>query len=221
MAWKAGLCVVCMLLVVVARASAAEPYRFGPLGARLTREDLAAIASATGVEPWAILGWYSQVLPEVRYVDAFLPATASTEKLRSGSVAHLQCKPVSDEATCLGWTKQPALGAYVQVLVGSGSLRAEHVVRSPSERPIRVTGRFSAADLLGLVTYIRSGPRSVFPDGGVGMAVSVDLPIQDIEEQPDGSVWVRLTRDGGTGQTATILRERRGWRITQVVGWVG
>jgi hypothetical protein len=218
---KRAICVVSMLLSVLASAGAAEPYRFGPLGARLTPEDLSAIASATGVEPWAILGWYSQVLPEERYVDAFLPATTSTEKLRGGSVAHLECKPVSDEASCLGWRKQPELGTYVQVPVGSGSLRDGLVVRSPSERPIRVTGSLSAADLLGLVTYIRSGPRSVFPGGGVGMAVSVDLPIQDIEEQADGTVWVRLTLDGGTGQTATVARARRGWRITQVVGWVG
>jgi hypothetical protein len=212
--------VVAMLLLGVVSLGAAKPYQFGRLGTRLTSEELSAIAAATGAETWAVLGWYSQVLPEVRYVDAFLQPTVSTEKLRRGSIAHLQCRPLSDKAACLDWTKTQELGAYVQVVAGPRTIGAGPAVRSESERPIRVMGRFSDADLLGLVAYIRSGPGPRYPRGVFGMTVSTDVPIQDIEQQPDGSVWVRLTGDGVSGETAIVIRARRGWRIREVVGWV-
>jgi hypothetical protein len=97
-------------------------------------------------------------------------------------------------------------GAYVQVLAGPQTVGAGPGVRSESERPIRVMGRFSDSDLLGLVAYIRSGPGPRYPPGVFGMTVSTDVPIQDIEQQPDGSVWVRLSGDGISGETATVIR---------------
>jgi hypothetical protein len=52
------------------------------------------------------------------------------------------------------------------------------------------------------------------------MEVTASTPIQDIEQQADGSVWVRLSLDGVSGETATVLRTQGGWQMTQLVLWV-
>jgi hypothetical protein len=213
-----------VLLVATMRPVASdEPYQFGSLGPHLTDKDWAAIqelASAEGGAAWAIYGWYSQVLPEVRYVDAFIPPAVSTGRLNRGRVLHLKCKPASQEQeSCGQWVLDNTNGEYVQVADGP-DLEAVPAVRRLLERPIRVSGSFSDTELLTLVEYIRSSPAPAGADGILTFAVSGELPILDIERRPDGSVWVRLSLTGNPGETATVLQKGGRWQVVELVHWV-
>jgi hypothetical protein len=209
-----------ILVLIALPARAAEPYRFGPLGGRLTPADLTALEQS--IDPpaqlWAVLGWYSQTLPEEWHVDVFLPPTHFTERLARGSILHLSCSP--KEGGCAQWIREPEPGSYAQVPAPERPHSPGNSAWSDLRRPIRISGDFSDEDLVSLVTYIRAGPGPQLPPGQYGMTVSKGVPIQDIERQPNGSVWVRLTRDGGLGETATVVRTSRGWQVTDVVHWV-
>lgn len=215
---RQSLLVILVLMAWPCRAE--EPYRFGPLGGPLTSADLRAFeqAAGPGAQVWAIRGWRSQTLPTVWYVDVFLPPTHTRARLARGPIVHLSCEP--QEGICSRWTKDPEPGSYVQVREKRRLDSHEMGAWSDIERPIRVVGDSSDDDLLGLVGYIRTGPGPKMPSGWIGMRVSKGVPIQDIERQPHGEIWVRLTRDGGVGESATVVRTSRGWRVTQVVGGV-
>jgi hypothetical protein len=75
------------------------------------------------------LGWYSQVLPEVRYIDAFLLPSTSFARLRRGRFVHLECSPTADQAPCLGWTRVDPSGDYAQVADGPEPFGADYAVR--------------------------------------------------------------------------------------------
>jgi hypothetical protein len=209
--------VIGVLLLVVQPVHAAEPYRYGRLGERLTTADVTAVGEAVGpaTQLWAIFGWYSRVLAEVRHVDAFLPPTTLTDRIMRGLIVHLHCTPV--DGACRRWVKEPDSGAYVQVPDLQRRIAPDNPIWRELEKPIRLRGEFADEGLLGLVRYIRSGPGLQLSPG---RAVSTDLPIQDIEQQADASIWVTLTRDGLSGETATVVRTPRGWRVTDLVNWV-
>jgi len=203
--------------------AAADPCPFGPLGYRLTSEDLAAIYERLGqgsVEPLALFGWRSQVLPEVWYVDAFMSPMPGGPQLRRGRLVHFQCSPVQDDR-CSNWTMQEDEGQYIQVLDLPAPAAEAAAVRSVTERPIRLKGTLSDKDLISLVAFIRTGPTPpVNKDGSEPMSVRRLFPILDIAEQPDGTVRVVLSPDGGVGETVVVRREKRAWRVQRVTGWV-
>jgi hypothetical protein len=209
-----------LVVGLASNAIGAEPYRFGPLGTRLLAEDLAAIADASGGQPWAVFGWYSQVLPEVRYVDAFLAPTLVNARLRRGPLIYLQCSPVAHEVLCGSWKAASKGGHYAQVTDDPDGFGTDLTIGSPSERPMRVVGEFTDQELLSLVKYVRSSPRTRLPDGTEGMSISGSDPILEVERQSDISAEVTLSFDGGSGQTATIVRTRTGWHVINVVDWV-
>jgi hypothetical protein len=214
------------LVVLVATTSpvaTAEPYRFGSLGPHLADDDWTAIkelASAEGGVPWALYGWYSMVLPEVRHVDAFLPPSNSTARLKRGRVLHLKCTPASrEQESCGQWMLDKTNGEYVQVADGP-ALEEVPAVRRATERPILVSGSFSDTELLTLVEYIRSSPAPAGSDEMLKFSISGDLPILDIERRPDDSVWVRLSLTGNPGETATVLQRGDRWEVVELVHWI-
>jgi len=204
-------------------AEGGELYLFGRDADRLTSDSAEALAIAAAAEeqgePWAILTWHSQILPLVRYADVFLPPTVAGEGYRRGAFVHLECRPLDDGPTCRSWTRSSELGAYFQLFEGLAPA-GQVTVRSQLERPVRIRGTFSDDELVSLVRYIRSGPGPRVPAGRFPSRVSRDIPIQDIEQQSNGSVWVRLTVDGVGGETATVVRTDSGWQVTEVVSWV-
>ena len=205
----------------VSSPGAAEPYSFGRLGEQLSRDDITAIArlaTKEGGAPWALYGWYSQTLPETWYVDAFLPPSLSTSRLKRGRVLHLRCIPVS--SVCEEWERVDTDTEFAQVAAGPTGLGQQLGVERPLERPIRVTGDFSDDELTTLVEYIRSSPTPPTEPGWHTFSVSGAIPILDILQMPDGSVWVRLSQTGNPGETATVVRSGDGWQIVELVHWV-
>ena len=217
MHWIVVLIGLCVSLASV--ASGDEIYRFGPLGKRLTTSDLAAISRAAAADnrnPWAVFGSYSQILPETWYVDAFLPPTRSTNKVRVGEVRHLECKPTRS-GTCLEWRVVPKSGRYVQVADGQGFDESVKVRRS-SERPIQAEGEFSDPELVSLILFVRSKPAP--KSGGSVMGVTGTYPIISIHRQINLTVWVRMSEDGRVGETAIVRKTTSGWQVMEVGWWV-
>ena len=212
--------VLLVLLALAASGRAAELHRFGRDAARVTAEELDAIAlvASSAGEPWAVLTWHSQVMPEERYADVFLQPTVASAVVRRGRFLHLMCRPVVADGVCSTWTKRPESGAYVQVLTSSAS-SVGMAIQNELERPIRVTGSFSDSDLETLVKYIRSEPR-LPPEHGPSEVRGGSIPIEDIKQQADGSVQVTLSADGISGETAIVTRTPKGWRISQIGWWV-
>jgi hypothetical protein len=216
------LLVVTSAVVMASTLYGAEPHRLGPLGHRLTSEDIAAITAfvANVGAPSAIEGWRSQVLPSVWYVDVFLEPTSSTEMLRRGQVVHLQCSPQAEAGTCGIWRSAGAQGSYAQVAeVGSG-FGHRPLTSASRERPIRVVGEFSDAELLSLVSYIRSSPTPHSPSGLEGMTLSGEVPITDVQREANGSAQAWLSAAYGVGFNASFRRSKGRWVVTEVVGGV-
>jgi hypothetical protein len=214
------LACVAVYVGVISAGAVEHLYRFGPLGQRLTADDVKAITRAVtsgNDAPWAVFAWYSQVLPETWNVDAFVAPTGSTAGLRRGTVRHLECKP-TEKGGCIQWRVLPERGAYVQVADGP-AFSDSVMVRRLSERPIQVDGEFMDRDLISLVLYIRSKPETKSA-GGSPIVVSGTYPIMSIERQRNGSVWVRMSEDGGVGETATVRKTDRGWQVTELTFWV-
>jgi hypothetical protein len=207
-------------LTLAPHAYSAELYRFGRLGERLPDEDIAAITLAVADlgEPWALQGWYSQVLPEVRYVDLFVRPTVQQGRLRRGQVVHLKCVPRTDTDTpaCLIWKRYGPADAYAQVAEGPAGQLETAEVRSILERPIRVHGDVADDELVSLVDYIRTSPRPRPKDGWESLGLSGSIPISDIWRNSDGSIRVLLSANGYSFQGATCTRGRDGWEINDV-----
>jgi hypothetical protein len=209
------------LLAIVPLLGPSEPYRFGSVAEALPPDSVAGIVEATrsvGGPPWALLGWDSQVLPRVLYVDAFLPPTISAAKLRRGAFVRLLCKPIGDRPACGTWERESELGAYVQVADGPTDFGPIATVRGESERPIRVIGDFTDDELRSLVAYVRSRPTQPVRPGWVGASLSDFEPIRDILLREDGSVDVVCGL--AFGQTARVSRPNGTWQLSGVGGWV-
>jgi hypothetical protein len=202
-----------------------QVHRFGPLGHRLTAEDVSEISrvSRSGQQaPWTLFAWYSRILPERWYADVFLTPTTSSPRLRRGEVQHLACTPSRKEAPCLHWEVVEKPSGYAQVADGP-PFRNPVQIRRPSERPIRLYSELSDADVASLVVYIRSNPDPTPPktaNGWTRMGVSGAYPIMSIERQLDGSVWVVMSDDGRVGETAIVRKTQGGWQVTEVGSWV-
>ena len=197
-------------------------YRFGDarLVRRLVPEDLKAIAEAARVRggvPWALYVQYSQVLPELWYVDAFLRPRVTTSNMRRGRVLHLQCSPAEGRPGCIEWIPVPRqkAGTYVQVADGEDFGRPL-APRSVHERPIDVEGDISGDDLVSLVNYLRTGPAPTTNSLGL----SRNEPIMRIRVRKDATVEVNLSSDGGSGQFATVVRANGAWKLVKVSFWV-
>jgi len=165
---------------------------------------------------------HSQILPETHYVDAFLPPTASTARFRRGIAQRFECRPSARDGDCSDWQATGDAKTYIQV-ADQAKFGVSPIVRSPTERPIVVEVNFSDNDLISLVAFIRSKPplpplppgKGRFPDG-----VSGRYPVASIWRDEHGAVLVGLTDDGGIGETATVTRTAKGWKLVQVGSWV-
>jgi hypothetical protein len=212
------------LVTALSWPASAQEHSFGRLAPRLGDVELAEIHALTGpaddTPPLAIYGAYSQVLPEVWYVDVFLRPARVSNLVRRGRVVHLECPKVEGADDCRGWRVRGDDTEYAQV-ASSLSGFAQGLQEPPtSERPFHITGAMSDEDLFSLATYLRTGPGPKYRHGWVGMSLSRDVPIWSIRVQHDRSVEVCLSDGSESGETATVVRRGKGWRVTEVWMWV-
>jgi len=204
--------IACLLLMAMttARVEIAinVPMRMGDMARQLPDRDITDLvqaAKAAGLEPWVIRGHHG-MYADVQAVDAFGAATVTTQEVRRGPVATL--------------VRQRAAGVWQPWTVGS---RAEYIqVAVPRKnyeriendadinRPFRISGRYTDADIVSLVTLIRSSPG----------AVRGDWVILSIVQQRDGTSEVMLRTDDVSGQRVTVVRQGGTWIVTSASFWI-
>ena len=171
-------------------------------------------ASTNGARPWLLVSRPSQIrsgqLAGFSSIDVFLAPTNSTPDLRRGSVARVF---QSDQNPI--WTFSDR-SDYAQVAVPNRSFDAIEGIQDLN-RPFRVTGRFSDAELVSLVSLIRSSPVAPHPAPD---QVEGKWPIVSIGRIADGTVELGLYRDDYSGQTVIVRREGERWMIVDVGIWI-
>ncbi len=213
-------CMLLGLLLSAMSSTSGELVRLGPLGGRLSSDDLVAIEKAVSPDgsPWAVLAWrelvsdpHSLLGADVWYVDVFLEPSNISERLRRGAVIRLRCWPLPEHTSCLYW-RQKETSTYAQV-ADKERFTQSLAPRSAREEPIRVNGRFSDDDLETLVAYLRSGPR---PRSRSVRWQRIDwsLSISDVSREDDGKVYAWVLQPDGLVAFVSLVRTQAGWQAT-------
>jgi hypothetical protein len=186
----------------------------------LQASDLTEIARLVpGREVVAIEAYWDQVLPEAWLAFAYLAPDSEIRGVRRGDIVDLKSLVTDERAQ--GWRITARDGRYAQVAV-PGKPFPRHVGNRDLDRPFRVFGRFSDAELASLVAYVRSSPRKPpipdDPDGTKhweGFSLDGHLPVVQVRRVND-RFEVLLSDSPGAG-TYAELRYRNGtWRLGQV-----
>jgi len=201
--------------------SAAEVSTFGGRAAQLLQaRDLTEIARLVpDREVVAIEVNWDQVLPEAWLAVAYLAPDSEVQGVRRGAIVDL--KSLVTDKRAQGWRITARDGRYAQVAV-PGKPFPRQVGNKDLDRPFRLYGRFSDAELASLIAYVRSSPRKPpipdDPDGTKhweGGSVDGHLPVVQVTRGKD-RFKVLLSDSPGTG-TYAELRYRNGtWRLGEV-----
>jgi hypothetical protein len=139
------------------QSQSAKPLRIG--GAQqLSEHDIASLESLmpAGKIPWLywgeldVLDWDN--IDAIATVGAYLPPASETSELRTGTVITLGWP---DHSPSKAWTVIEANGAYAQVAIAGKSfdqIQGDQDIN----RPFRVVGTFDDAELLSIVTFVRT-----------------------------------------------------------------
>ena len=198
------------------QAIAATPIRLGDVARQLPDQEIAAIAQAmpTGGKPWLLIGEkLSAMSLPILSVEAFLPPETTTREVRRGMRIPLS-RSISDQAKPEPWTISAAnyprgrIGSYAQVAV-AGRNFDDMQGDQDINRPFVVEGRFEDAELISIVSFIRSIP--LMPTARLPIRAG---PIHTLvrETAESVTVWTRL--DFSSSQIVTLRKEGERWVIT-------
>lgn len=210
-----------ILALVAPPSPTSGPDIFGPLSGRLTSGEAVAVSSllrSKHSQPWALLGWRSQTLPETWHLDAFLPPAVSGGRLRRGKSVRLQCVPTGDR--CQKWEIADDLRAYAQVADGAANFVLGVNVRGERERPIQIEGDLADDVLKELVHFVRSSPGVPTRRGKRSPPVDGTCPIIQIVRDRADVFTVHLSRSWSHGQTASVRRKGGRFQLLSSSYWV-
>ncbi len=159
---------------------------------------------------WLIKTFRSQ-LANSRFVEAYCTAVPSPHGnvfLRRGAYLAVM------DRSAQGWTVS-LKGEYAQV---SAAARTPDQVPGDRDirRPFRVSGAFTDAELVSLVTFIRASPRNPEPSPQYFPRVEGDQPIGGVWRNADGTVRVSLARADFESQVVELRETDRGWEIVKI-----
>ena len=206
------------IALAISQAVPGPPVRIGDFARRLSNQVVAeveqAIASAAGKpwKPWLLIGGEGPEGNSV--VHAYLPEESTTAEFRRSQKVILT--RASDRVPWnVEFLDAKRSGYYAQVAIAGRSLDSITGDRDINQ-PFGVVGSFQDAEIVAIVTLIRSSPPS--PNGG---RVPGPWPIAQISRAPDGSVNVSL-RDVNvySGTSANLTGEGGTWHITRTWQWV-
>jgi hypothetical protein len=189
--------------------SVTTPVRTGDVARQLTEQDVAAIEHLlpSGAKPWLLSGDPAQA-PGREYVQAYLSPTNITPVLRRGTVITLtrRTRPFPDT----DWTVQETR-SYAQVAIPG---RAFDDIKGEQDvnRPFLVFGPFDDDELVRLVEFLRSDPRSQ-PER------IQSWPIVSVQRQ-GSSVQVLLRGGVMRGQSIILRQAGQDWVIVNVGTWI-
>jgi hypothetical protein len=213
--------------------STSSPIRLGPMGDRLTADDLEQIRRLDfgGRAVWVLAGQPRGFEPSNSwYVHAYLDPDHVRADTRRGRIAVLKAEMTSPDAYDgpKTWTLVSMLD-YAQVPVSTARPNAIDGGRDLN-RPFRVVGSFDDDSLVAIVSFIRSGPilevpflpTTGRPPAGSFRQVEKSWPISSLIQLAPTAVEVSLL-DGSpnekSGQRVMIRKYGTSWTITHLDVW--
>jgi hypothetical protein len=205
---------ICALASVIWQSDAPATRRVGDIAQQLTESDLATVERmtfASGGRPWLIFG--IQRGGGQHFFDAYLSPQTTTAEIRRGSLVRFNWDPGSARGRIVN-SNRASNFFYAQVPTPEAGFEVQD--KKDLNRPFQLVGAFTDAEILSIVTLLRSRP---FVPGGNRYVP--DSPIQSIDRDAMDSVTVRL--DPATqpepGNIARIILQRTGgvWLVAQLV----
>jgi len=186
----------------ILQVPSAGPLRIGDGARKLSDKDIAdieVVAMAAGGKPWLLEGPVGQLGGSI---VAYLPAVSQTSELRRGATMTL-IRQDSQGSWTTANLRLNRPGQYAQVKLAGRDFNSVSGVEDLN-RPFAVTGAFVDAELISLITFIRSSPGNV--EGR--------WPIEFVGRQADDSVNVSLHQINGSLIMMARLRKRdSGWTV--------
>ena len=203
----------------------AEATTFGPVAALLQPSDLAAIARLAGDRaPLAIEAQRSDAWPEAWLAFAYRQPESDSRGVRRGRIVDLETLVRDKRAQ--GWRVTTRDGRYAQVAI-TGRAFSDRISTTDLDRPFRVLGRFSDAEIAGLVDYVRSSPRKpTIPDDPDGTShgppdkLQGHLPLIQVQRVDREKAEIWLANSPKSGQHAVLHYRRGSWHLEEVSMYV-
>jgi hypothetical protein len=216
-----GFLVAAFLSSSAARLLGAEVTTFGPAVELLQPTDPTAIARlARGRALLAIEVQGAYSWPEAWLAFAYVKPESEVGGVRRGRIIDLTTL-VTDKRT-QGWRVTARDGRYAQVAL-PGSSFGQSFSHTALDRPFRVVGKFSDAELTALVAYIRSRPQMPpipdDPDGtshGPPKQLDGHRPLIQLNRIDRSSVEILLWYSPWSGQSATLRYRAGAWHVDEI-----
>jgi hypothetical protein len=201
---------LCVLLLGQSTAPPA-PTRLGDVARQFADADMAGISRAAadlGSAPWLVAADPSQLAGQTNVV-VFLSPQTTTPRMRRGMGLNLERRKL-EAVTPAASQRLPAANDWImrgtvnwaQVKVGDREFTAIEGDQDLN-RPFIVRGRFSTAELLGIVSLIRTSPPAPADAPAADPAVRGEWPIESMSREVDG-FDVRLRRDYQSWQRVLV-----------------
>jgi hypothetical protein len=190
-----------------------NPIRLGDVARGLSDRDVTAVmqvaqAEACREKPWLLNGPRG-MMPDLQFIEAYCPPETSTAALRRGVLVSL----MRDGTTAPWRLSDSRTTAYAQVAVPDREFN-QVAADDDIDRPFRVVGEISDAELVSVARFIRSGAVRAIPAGS--KAIEGKWPITGVVRRADGTVDISLRRDDLSGQRVTVRRDGQGWTVLKV-----
>jgi hypothetical protein len=198
---------------LLSQTTSTELIRIGDVARKLSDQDISDLEAAVALrgKPWLLLGERGQ-RPLAQFIEAYLSPDNTTGRVRRGRIVR-----VSRLAPSSAWTIDnnnyqqgfPRGGSYAQVAV-SGRSFDQIQGDEDLNRPFLVEGNISDADLVSIVTFIRSTQLS-------GGRTTNTGPIQSVSGNSPTSAIVWIRAGAMASEILTLNRQVQGWVIVQVL----
>jgi hypothetical protein len=204
------------LTAIVFQAAASPVVRLGDVARAIAAHDIAAveqIAVASVGKPWLLNGPRGQI-SDLQVIEAYGPPEIRTSNLRRGPMATIQRRGDAAGRTWEPWSLQYT-GSYAHVAVPGRDFDRVDGDRDLN-RPFRVNGQFTDAELVSLVSFVRSSPAG--PAAGKEK-VEGAWPVGLVAREPDG-IRVSTLRDDLSGQRVTLRSRGQAWEVVEIRFWI-
>jgi hypothetical protein len=197
---------------------AAEPTIFGSVAALLQPTDRAAIARhARGRALLAVEALRTDAWLETWLALAYLQPESDVRGVRRGRIVELETLVRDKRAQ--GWRVTSRDGRYAQVAIPDRAF-SEQIDDTGLDRPFRVYGKFSDAEIAGLVAYVRSSPQEPpIPDDPDGTShappdkLDGHRPLIQVHRLDRGTAEVLLAYTPRSGQRAVLHYRNGTWHL--------
>jgi len=208
-----GLAVATVLAIL--QVTSSGPLRIGVVARQLSAQDLVEVervATTAGGKPWLLVGrepCCPRRATAVQAIEAYLPAEKATIEFRRGSIVRV-FRQSNQQPWAVTVPAPDRGGLYAQVAAPGRPLDSIIDDRDINQ-PFVIVGTFQDAELISIVSSIRSGNRGL----------QATWPIISVTRVAADSARASLRSEKEvSGVDITLSLQGGNWTITRVVAWI-